>query len=263
MRRIPLIWLALFCAGQLFGLQKMEVFALQNRDAESLVPVIASALGPEARVTADTRTNSLIVSYPAEMKENLHTIINQLDRAEPNITVEVTTVDVETAFLVKLGIAGRNGLSPNDYDRLLPLLVGSSQAELAGQQSVITKNNLPARIALQSQPAYFDPNRPRPPAVTQMSVIPRLMGNEIELKLAHTSPSLAGENRTGQGSVFATSMIPDGGALLFTFNQEESQSRQAFIPIIPLGLGQSKERSMQRLVLLHAETTDYKEAEIK
>ncbi|WP_309387024.1 secretin N-terminal domain-containing protein [Cerasicoccus frondis] len=261
MRRISLIWLALLCASQLFGLQKMEVFELQNRDAESLVPVIASALGPESRVTADPRTNSLIVSYPAEMKENLHTIINQLDRAEPNIVVEVTTLDVETAFLTQLGITGRNGLSANDYELILPLLVQSEQAKLGGQQRVVTKNNLPAQISIRTPPVRQPSGKPPISFGRYLFVTPRSMGDEIELKLTQGSPSLAGDHDRGHSSIVATSMIPDGGALMFSYNEEAVVNSQAAITLIPLGVGKSKERALQHIVLLHAKTEDYKDAE--
>ncbi|WP_309395908.1 secretin N-terminal domain-containing protein [Cerasicoccus maritimus] len=261
--RIPLILLVLLGPGMAFAATKMEVFELQNRDAESLVPVIASALGPESRVTADPRTNSLIVSYPAEMKENLHTIMQQLDRAEPNIVVEVTTLDVETAYLVQLGISGRNGLSPKDYQLVLPLLIESKQAVLGSQQRVVTKNNLPAQISLQSGPSYTAPDKPRRSATNYVNVTPRSQGDNIELKLAHASASLVGGKGQGQGSIFATSTIPDGGALMFTFNESEDARRQAAIPIIPLGLERSGQRAMQRIVLLHAQTDDYKQDDFK
>lgn len=243
---------SLILAVSLTARQKLEVFELQNRDAESLVPVIASALGPEARVTADVRTNSLLVSYPEEMQDNLRAIIRQLDQGEPNIEVEVTTFDIETALIEQLGLTARSGLGPDEYAALLPLLMEDRRATLAGRQSVATRANLPARISLSTlsteAPGQAEPQR-NPP--TALAVIPRTLGDEmIELKFAHISPALAGES--GVGSVFSTIILRKGGAQLFRTNREYSLESGAQIPILPLGIKRSFDGVYERVIIMSA-----------
>jgi len=251
----------LLAANVMHARQKLEVFELQNRDAQSLVPVIASSLGPEARVTADPRTNSLIVSYPEEMQENLRAVINQLDRAEPNIEVEVLTLEVKTAWLQQLGLTARSSLSAEVYEGLLPLLVQDDRASLVGRQSVSTRANLPAYISLISGvggahgPSH---GQLQPKSRTSLAVIPRTMGeDDIELKFAHVSPNLDGPN--GVGQIFSTVMIPNNGAQLFIFNQENNVDRQVNTPIIPLGIKSKLNEEWRRVVLIAAKVADKQE----
>lgn len=252
MRVISILLWSLLLAQGLFAKQKLEVFTLQNRDAESLVPVIASALGPEARVTADTRSNSLIVSYPEELGDNLRTIIAQLDQAEPNIGIEVVTVDVTTAWLERAGLTIRSDLSPGDYQSLLPLLVESKEATLVGRQSVVTRNNEPVQIILEVEHNVHRDNHHSVPEIgTVLFATPRIMGEDaIEVRLAHRSPTL-GEPRAA-GEITTTVTIPSGGAQVFEFNKELSYNQQVNIPIIPIGLQNNTDKSQKRLVFLSA-----------
>lgn len=259
MRSFFYIFIGLLWANCLIAGQKLEVFELQNRDAESLVPVIASTLGPEARVTADPRTNSLLVSYPEEMQENLRAIIAQLDQIEPNIEVETVTFDVEIAYLEKLGLTARSGLRPEDYATVLPLLIEDRRATLVGRQSVTTRGNQPARLSLYSAPAIHSEkgaNELRRRATT-LAVIPREMAdNIIELKFAHLSPALGEGGDPGIGHVFSAVMIENGGAQLFRTNQDFSLGRQAAIPIFPLGVEQHYQNKQQRVLVISAKVVD-------
>ncbi|MBK1857810.1 secretin N-terminal domain-containing protein [Cerasicoccus arenae] len=257
-----LILLALLWQNILLAAQKSEVFTLENRDAASLVPVIGSTFGPDVRVTADVRTNSLIISYPEEMQGNVRTVVAQLDLQEPNIVIEVVTFEVKSEWMERLGLTVRNSLNSQDYASLLPLLIESEHAILAGRQRVVVRNNTPAQISLQTQRViHHQEDASYSPRVMVMAVIPRLLGKDIiEVKLAHVASSLAGDDASGVTRVFSTVSITNGGAQVFTFNESKSQSMQMEIPIFPLGIRQSNTRSMERVVFLNAKTIDYKDS---
>ncbi|MGE9297225.1 MAG: secretin N-terminal domain-containing protein [Puniceicoccales bacterium] len=265
MKRYVVLFFALIFAGFIQAEMKMEIFELQNRDAASLVPVIANVVGPEGRVSADERTNSLLVSYPAGLDSNLRKIITTLDRAEPNITVELVSFEAKSAWINHLGLTGRASLTAEEYASLLPLLTTSKDVTSRQTQTVTTKNNVPAQLLTSSQRRgqHYDGYRHYPEPIEQqwLYVTPQARQNGlIEVQLSSGSPSVATRHATSQ--IYTTVIVEDGGALVVGgLRQSGSSSTKTQVPLIPLGVESAREGEYEQMAFLRVSTTNSKPAE--
>ncbi|MEO0794617.1 MAG: secretin N-terminal domain-containing protein [Verrucomicrobiota bacterium] len=255
MRSFIIFLLSVTIASLVHAEQKIDVFPLENREASSLVSVIGSVIGPEGRVSVDDRTNSLIVSYPAEKEADLRRIIAQLDQADPNIELELVTIEASSEVFNHLGLTGRTHFGANAYASLLPLLTENRDAKVERSQRITTRNNTPANLTLATGPAapvYRDHHGYRAPQVQYLEVLPRLLAdNNIEVKLAAGSPTLD-RGHNSRSEVFTTVLVENGGAIAVAgHNSSSSSSSKAQVPIIPFGLESNKSGNTERVVLLH------------
>jgi len=262
--RLLAILITIFTANAVWAANKLEVFTLENRDAGSLVPVISSVVGSEGRVSVDERTNSLIVSYPEEMEANLRSVIATLDRAEPNIRVELISFEAKTSWINQLGLTGRTRLSAKEYQSLLPLLTRSENVSVEQRHQVTTKNNVPARLA------SYTPGVVRggpehavitPPQEEWLVVTPQVRTNGlIEVQLGSASPSAQGP--AAMSRIFTTAVVDDGGALVVGGqSQSSSSSAQDQVPLIPFGVEKSGDTDFSRMTFLHVATAGMGESQ--
>ncbi|HOV22209.1 MAG TPA: secretin N-terminal domain-containing protein [bacterium] len=81
-----------------------ETFFLQYAKAEELGKVLTSFIGPNGKISVDTRTNSLVIKDTSENLEELKKIIKSLDKVIPEISIEAVLVELTNEGLKDLGI---------------------------------------------------------------------------------------------------------------------------------------------------------------
>ncbi|GAG00230.1 unnamed protein product, partial [marine sediment metagenome] len=78
---------------------------------------VITARTPDATVTADTNTNTLIVIAPPEVQRIYEHLIRELDKRRPQVMIEVTLVTLDTSDNFSLGVelSGSGGIGSTDY----------------------------------------------------------------------------------------------------------------------------------------------------
>ena len=148
--------------------------ALGHAQAAELAPLITqAALSPRGQVQIDSRTNTLVLTDLADRLDAAETLIDELDRAQPQVEIEARIVQASNDYLrelgVRWGLSGRStvdgavdlraqsaaaaiGLALGAVDGSLSLDVALSAAEEEGAVRILstprvtTQNNVQATI---------------------------------------------------------------------------------------------------------------------
>ena len=148
--------------------------ALGHAQAAELAPLITqAALSPRGQVQIDSRTNTLVLTDLADRLDAAETLIDELDRAQPQVEIEARIVQASDDYLrelgVRWGLSGRStvdgavdlraqsaaaaiGLALGAVDGSLSLDVALSAAEEEGAVRILstprvtTQNNVQATI---------------------------------------------------------------------------------------------------------------------
>jgi type IV pilus assembly protein PilQ len=135
-------------AGELETLTRTLSYAR----AEQVQPVLtATALSQRGSITADPRTNTLIIRDLPERLAAIGGLISTLDRPEPQVEIEARIVQTNSDFARELGVQwGFNGRAVPQLGNTIPLAfpnsatVGGRTGAAQGPGSTPTGVNLPA-----------------------------------------------------------------------------------------------------------------------
>ncbi len=92
-----------------------KVFSLNYADAVDLVKVINIKLSRGGKVTADERTNSLIVSDMADNIEKIGRLIKELDSPTPQVLLEARIVEMKVNSSLKWGVDVSNIYNTKEF----------------------------------------------------------------------------------------------------------------------------------------------------
>jgi type IV pilus assembly protein PilQ len=97
--------------------------SLSYAKAEDLTKLLtATALSQRGSIQTDPRTNTIIINDLAERLERASTLLNTLDRPEPQVEIEARIVQTTREFARRLGVQwGFNGRASPDLANTLPL----------------------------------------------------------------------------------------------------------------------------------------------
>jgi type IV pilus assembly protein PilQ len=97
--------------------------SLSYAKAEDLTKLLtATALSQRGSIQTDPRTNTIIINDLAERLERASTLLNTLDRPEPQVEIEARIVQTTREFARRLGVQwGFNGRASPDLGNTLPL----------------------------------------------------------------------------------------------------------------------------------------------
>jgi type II secretory pathway component GspD/PulD (secretin) len=90
----------------------VEFFKVGQRPAQELLPRVRTVLSPTGRASADTITNTVIVSDTPESIEKVRQLIQKLDRPVPQVTVTLRYAQAATksrSLSTSGGISGHQG----------------------------------------------------------------------------------------------------------------------------------------------------------
>jgi len=203
--------LLLFITNMLLAADRIEMFPLQHRTANEIIPVIKPMLGEDAAVTGEGF--NLIVRAPAASLEQVRDIINRLDRAPQRLRISVRKQQADTVSRHGIGASGtiRSGdtrIQLNDP--------GPARIKLHGSTGRSTENGTQTVHTLDGRQAFIQVGQlvPVPErsidrfgtqresiqyknATTGFYVLPRLSGEQVIVDISPHSISL---NRHGQQS---------------------------------------------------------------
>jgi type II secretory pathway component GspD/PulD (secretin) len=87
--------------------EKTVIFKIQFRDASELLPIIRDMISREGKVSADIRTNSIILSDNAESIEYIRDFIDRLDKPLKQIKIRVKVQELSSADNSSMRARGR------------------------------------------------------------------------------------------------------------------------------------------------------------
>ncbi len=124
-------------AQALAGVLQTRTFTLSYARADQIQPLItATVLSQRGSITADVRTNTLIVTDLAERLGRAQDLITTLDRPEPQVEIEARIVQTNRDFARELGVQwGFTGRATNELGNTLPLAF-PNQAQVGGRTGV-------------------------------------------------------------------------------------------------------------------------------
>lgn len=136
----------------------IKIFTLRYTDAESAVGIVAK-LNPDVRLSADIRTNSLIVSGSAEHMEIVEALLERLDRTgsekAPDSVKQVRLFQIRSADVRNIEKALKLVL-----DRDLRYVVDSSKNAIVAHGTADQLKKLETAVQLLDQPGVARPSKP-------------------------------------------------------------------------------------------------------
>lgn len=110
-------------AQALAGELQTRTFTLSYARADQVQPVItATVLSQRGSITADVRTNTLIITDLTERLTRAQDLITTLDRPEPQVEIEARIVQTNRDFARRIGVQwGVNGRAVPELGNTLPL----------------------------------------------------------------------------------------------------------------------------------------------
>jgi len=208
-----------------------EIIQVRYRNAQELVSIASPMLGPAGRISADARTNMLIVVGTPEAIERIAGLVQQLDRPPVPLRIDVrfgqrrsaaeTTAAAEgrlsgDGWEVSTGDDAQDGVRIRVQDR-------TRREDKTARVSVTTVSGRPAYIRYGSEVPYRERQAGVcrryggcPTAVTfhrvetGFWVTPRLAGDRIDLTIDPQIADLA-SGRQVRFAAASTHLVVDGG----------------------------------------------------
>jgi type II secretory pathway component GspD/PulD (secretin) len=99
------------------GAPQVEMSGGTESQSVGPVSMMAALLDTDVRVTADTKTNTIIVVAEPQIQEHYETLIKFLDRRSPQVLIEakIVTVDTSNEFMLGVEISGGERLGLRKY----------------------------------------------------------------------------------------------------------------------------------------------------
>lgn len=86
------------------GLSTAQVFAFKNRSVEGVEEIIPQALIKQVQVKAFNDMNALIITGSDKTTQKLISFLKQIDKAVPNVLIEVIVAEVNKGSAVRTGV---------------------------------------------------------------------------------------------------------------------------------------------------------------
>jgi hypothetical protein len=225
-RLLPLLTIAVLLAALPLRADALdsEIIQVRYRTVQELVPIVSPLLGPAGRISADPRTNSLIVIDTAEAIDRIARLVQQLDQPPVALRIDVRfgrrqSANEQTAsaegslsgdgWQVSSGDGEEDGLHVRLQDR-------SRRQDQTARVSVSTVSGSPAYIRYGTEIPYLQRAAGVcrryggcPPTVafyrveTGFWVTPRIAGDRIDLVIVPQVADLA----SGQRVRFAAASV--------------------------------------------------------
>jgi type II secretory pathway component GspD/PulD (secretin) len=208
-----------------------EIIQVHYRNAQELVSIASPMLSPSGRISADARTNVLIVIDTPEAIERIAGLVQQLDRQPVRLRIDVRFGQRRSAAAQASGVDGR--LSGDGWE--VSTGDGAEEGIRVRLQNRTRRENKTARVSVTTvsgRPAYIRygsevPYRERqagvcrryggcPTAVTfhrvetGFWVTPQLAGDRIDLTIDPQISDLASGKRV-RFAAASTHLVVDGG----------------------------------------------------
>jgi len=251
-----------------------EIIQIHYRDAQQLVSIASPMLSPAGRISADARTNALIIIDTPGAIERIAQLVQQLDRPPVPLRIDVRfgqrrTAAEQTAaaegrlsgdgWQVSTGDGAEDGVRVRVQDR-------SQRESRSARVSVTTVSGSPAYIRYGSEVPYREQQADVcrryggcPPAVvfhrveTGFWVTPRLAGDRIDLTVDPQIADLASGKRVRFAAASAHLTVEGGQWVEIGGGGDRSGAALAEI----LGVGDA-ERTAAFSIFLKVERLDTK-----
>lgn len=126
---------------------ELKIFQIKHADARSLYNIVIDLKSDQGKISFDLNNNNLIVfDYPENLKR-IAEVIEALDEAEKQVTIEVLVAEVTNTFLNDVGITSSQVIIPEGkFNAILHLINTSNQVSIRSKMMVTTLSNRPATL---------------------------------------------------------------------------------------------------------------------
>jgi type II secretory pathway component GspD/PulD (secretin) len=126
---------------------ELKIFQIKHADARSLYNIVIDLKSEQGKISLDLNNNNLIVfDYPENLKR-IAELIEALDKAEKQVTIEVLVAEVTDTFLNDAGITSSQVIIPQGkFSAILHLINTSKQVNIRSKMMVTTLSNRPATL---------------------------------------------------------------------------------------------------------------------